>query len=61
MWFKSRSTKNFKKNLFKIFFLCFSDHFNVLMSKIIFLKKYDFNTFLNEKHFHQQPQPQPLS
>jgi len=29
----------------------FSDHFDVLMSKIIFLKKYYFNVFWNKKHF----------
>jgi hypothetical protein len=37
----------------------FSDYFDVLMSKIIFLKikKHNFNVFLNEKHFEKQLQP----
>jgi len=37
----------------------FLDHFDALMSKIIFkkLKKYYFNTFSSEKHFEKQPQP----
>ena len=34
------------------------DYFDVLMSKIIFFKKYHFNVFLNKKHFEKQPQPQ---
>jgi hypothetical protein len=32
----------------------FSDHFDVLISKII-LKKYFFDMFWNEKHFKKQP------
>jgi hypothetical protein len=33
----------------------FSDHFNVLMSKIIFKnKKYYFNAFSSEKYFEKQ-------
>jgi len=37
----------------------FLDHFDALMSKIIFFKKkYYFNIFLNEKHFKKQPQSQ---
>ena len=37
----------------------FSDHFDVLMSKIIFfkIKKYYFNTFTSKKHFEKQLQP----
>ena len=38
------------------------DHFDVLMSKIIFKnKKYYFHIFLNEKHFKKQPQLQSHS
>jgi hypothetical protein len=37
-------------------FLIFLDHFDILISKIIF-KKYYFNIFLNEKHFKKQLQP----
>ena len=32
------------------------DHFDALISKMIFLKKNYFNTFLSEKHFKKQPQ-----
>jgi hypothetical protein len=41
----------------------FLDHFDVLMSKIIFkkLKKNYFNAFSSKKHFAKQPQPQPQS
>jgi hypothetical protein len=36
----------------------FLDHFDVLMSKIIFKnKKYYFNTFSSEKYFKKQPHP----
>jgi len=38
----------------------FLNHFNLLISKIIFKnkKKYYFNTFPNKKHFEKQSQPQ---
>jgi len=37
----------------------FSDRFNVLMSKIIFLnKKLHFDVFLNKNHFEPSPLPQ---
>ena len=37
----------------------FSDRFDVRISKIFFfLKKHHFDTFLTEKHFELQPQPQ---
>jgi hypothetical protein len=32
-------------------FLVFLNHFDALISKLIFLKKYYFNIFLSEKHF----------
>jgi len=38
-----------------IFFYMFLNHFDVLISKLIFLKKYYFNVFWNEKHFEKQP------
>jgi len=38
----------------------FLDHFDALISKIIF-KKYYFNIFLNKKYFKKQSQPQPHS
>jgi len=31
----------------------FLDHLNALMLKIIFLKKYYFNIFLNKKYFEK--------
>jgi hypothetical protein len=34
----------------------FLDHFNTLISKIIYKKHY-FDTFPSEKHFEKQPQP----
>jgi ssDNA-specific exonuclease RecJ len=34
----------------------FLDHFDALMSKIFFKKKYYFDTFPNKKHFEKQPQ-----
>jgi hypothetical protein len=40
--------------LFKIIFLGFLIVLNVLILKIIFLKKYYFNIFLNKKHFKKQ-------
>jgi len=50
-----------KKKLFFLFqinnILVFLDHFNELISEMIFLKKYYFDTFLNKKHFQKQPQP----
>jgi hypothetical protein len=38
----------------------FLNHFNLLISKIIFKnkKKYYFNTFSSKKHFEKQLQPQ---
>ena len=33
----------------------FSDHFNMLILKIIF-KKYYFNIFINKKYFKKQPE-----
>jgi hypothetical protein len=40
-------------------FLMFSDHFDVLISKIIFknIKKHYFNVFWNEKYFKKQLLP----
>jgi hypothetical protein len=35
-----------------IFFYLFLNHFNVLVLKIVFLKK-KFNIFLNKKHFEK--------
>jgi len=46
-----KKTKSFLFYFFQInIFLLFSDHVDVLLSKII-LKKYYFNTFINKKHF----------
>ena len=36
----------------------FSDRFDMLISKIFFLKKYHFNIFLSKKYFESQPLPQ---
>jgi hypothetical protein len=43
-----------------MFFLVFSNHFDVLISKINLkkIKKHYFNTFSNEKHFENQPHSQ---
>ena len=35
----------------------FSNHFDILISKIIFKKKYYFDAFPSKKHFEKQPQP----
>jgi len=43
--------------LFKINFFVFSDRFDMLMSKLIFLKKYYFNIFSSEKYFKSQSLP----
>jgi hypothetical protein len=46
--------------LFQInIFLVFSDHFDALISKIIFKKqkKHHLDDFPSEKHFEKQPQP----
>jgi len=42
----------------KLIFSVFLDHFNVLILKIIFLKKYYFNIFSNKKYFKNQTLPQ---
>jgi hypothetical protein len=36
----------------------FSNRFDVLISKIIFLKNNYFNALISEKHFESQPLPQ---
>ena len=36
------------------FFLVFSNHFNILISKIIFLKKNYYNIFSSKKQFKEQ-------
>jgi len=41
---------------FKLIFFMFLDHFDALMSKIIFKKHY-FDTFSSKKYFKKQPQP----
>jgi len=38
-------------------FLVFSNHFDVLMSKMIFFKKNHWHVFWHEKLFEKQPQP----
>jgi hypothetical protein len=42
----------------KLIFSVFLDHFNVLILKIIFFKKYYFNIFSNKKYFKNQMLPQ---
>jgi hypothetical protein len=49
--------KKVKNFLFKINFFMFLNYFDVLISKIIFLKKIILIHFTSEKHFIKQPQP----
>jgi len=50
---KRNCTHVFKNLLFFIFF----NRFDMLILKIIFLKKYYFDVFGTKKHFKKQPQP----
>jgi hypothetical protein len=60
LYFKSIFKKIKKKLVFSLLqiniFLMFLDHFDALISKIIFLKikEYYFNTFSSKKYFKKQ-------
>jgi hypothetical protein len=50
--------KKFKIFLFFLYLkLIFLDHFDALISKMIFLKNYYFDIFPSKKHYEKQPQP----